>query len=177
MEAKVFRNKVEFYHFIKSVADKFDLKQSLIANENSFVTTEGKHINSLHFFGFLSNLNKELGMHIEASASKQTPAGYVIVMSDSSAEDKVDEKEEKEEVKHSQPEKETVTEPETVEVVVTEDEEADIIAHAESLYDENAKKESKDKLADFASEKGISLAKNQTFEDMIEQLKGELVQK
>lgn len=172
MEAKVFRNKVELYHFIKSIADKFDLKKSLIANENSFVTTDGKHVNSLHFFGFLVNLNKEVGTNFEAMASKQTPAGYVIVVSDEAKGEQTPDvkKEEKEEVVESEQQDE-----ETASEEKQEDADSDIIAHAESLYDENSKKESKDKLADFAAEKGTTLAKNQTFEDMIEQLKNTIV--
>ncbi|AKJ73308.1 inhibitor of prohead protease [Salmonella phage 19] len=49
-----------------------------------------------------------------------------------------------------------------------------ILAEAEALNDESDKKGSKDKLADLAATKGITLAKNKSFENMMADFKAAL---
>lgn len=178
MEAKLFPRKVEFYHFINSLSDNFDLKKSLIAREHSFVTNEGKHVNSIHFSNFISNLNKELGTNFDHDASRVTPAGYVIVVKDDKKSSKKSEnKEEKMEDKKEQGLEIQDRDLEVKDtVVVNEGQVESLVNEAKAIYDENAKKESKDKLAEFALSKGVTLAKNQTFEDMVNQFEKSLTE-
>lgn len=160
MESKVFRRKIDFYNFINSLTDNFDLRKSLIANNYSFVTADGKHVNSMHFRHFIANLNSVLGLSFDEKFSREKPAGYVIVLKDGVDPEKESDKavtEKDEEIAKKD--------------IVIED---DFIDKAKSLYNEDSKKESKDKLAALASEKGIDLDKRQTFESMIEQLENSI---
>lgn len=164
---RIFPNKVELFKFFGSYAPELNVGVSARLPLNGFcVGKEHKAFrNSIDFFKALAEIS---GLDVDAEHSTLRMGTYIVFFNsalpnpnrrgkavEATVAQKVDE------------EKAPVVETKSAsyEAILTE---------AEALNDDADKKGSKDKLADLAATKGITLAKNKSFENMMADFKAAL---
>lgn len=164
---RIFPNKVELFKFFGTYAPDLNVGISARLPLNGFcVGTQQKAFrNSVEFFKALGEIS---GLDVDAEHSTLRMGTYIVFFNSplpnpnrrgKAVEAIVGPK--GEEVK-------------TEEVEVKSAGYEAILAEAEALNDEADKKASKDKLADLAATKGITLAKNKSFENMMADFKAAL---
>lgn len=164
---RIFPNKVELFKFFGTYAPDLNVGVSARLPLNGFcVGTQHKAFrNSVEFFKALGEIS---GLDVDAEHSTLRMGTYIVFFNSplpnpnrrgKAVEAIVGPK--GEEVK-------------TEEVKVKSAGYEAILAEAEALNDEADKKASKDKLADLAATKGITLAKNKSFENMMADFKAAL---
>ena len=144
-----YSNDREFKRFLATKFETFDLDKSLDMNKFSFATTDGNTYKCLSAVSMFRHLNKVFGKFINTTKSKVVKRKYLILYLEKDFANK----------------ETTVEVEETNTDTVTFSEE-----YAESLYDEEDKSESKNKLEAYGLTFGINLKKNKSFENMLKDL-------
>lgn len=159
---RIFPNKVELFKFFGAYAPQLNAAVSARLPLNGLcVGTQHKAFrNTVEFFTALAEMS---GLDVDAQHSTIRMGSYIVffnkdIPNPNSMGKIVDAK-----IATAQEKKDG--EPLSIE---------EILAEAEKLNDETDKKGSKDKLVEFALSKGVTLAKNKSFEKMIADLKSEL---
>lgn len=164
---RIFPNKVEMFKFFANYSEDLNVGVSSRLPTHGFcVGSEHKAFrNSVEFFKALAELT---GLDIDAEHSTIRMGSYIVFFNSATPNPK----------RRGKAVEATVSGPKgeeaKVEQVNTEPKSAGyeaILAEAAALNDEGDKKGSKDKLADLAATKGISLTKNKSFENMMSDFK------
>lgn len=197
---RVFPNKLEMLKFFGSYVPDLDVKTSARLAPFMYVY-KGKIMVERNFILFIRAMEELSGLGIDESVSAMRRGTYIVffdkplpapnrrgatVTAQVKNDDKDLEVETEEKTDEVADGKVEVTEP-TEEVVETpeeglapttpsEQEASDVIQAAAALENDSDKKGSKDKLADFAASKGVTLNKTKTFENMLADFKTALGQ-
>lgn len=165
---RIFPNKVELFKFFGNYSDELNVGVSSRLPVNGFcVGKEHKAFrNSVEFFKALAELT---GLDVDAEHSTIRMGSYIVFFNSALPNPNRRGKAVQATVG---PKGEEVKVESSVEVKSASYEA--ILAEAEALNDEADKKGSKDKLADLAATKGITLAKNKSFENMMADFKAAL---
>lgn len=187
---RVFPNKIEMLKFFGSYIPDLDVATSARLAPYMYVY-KGKMVVERNFVLFLRSIEQLAGLDIDETISAQRGGTYIIFFNKELPRPdrrgqvvKASVGEEKNQTEQPAPETaEAVTE--TVEpapaadlapVSDGEQEVSKLLQAAAALNSESDKKGSKDKLAEFAAARGITLNKTKTFENMLADLKTALGQ-
>lgn len=165
---RIFPNKVELFKFFGNYSEELNVGVSSRLPVHGFcVGKEHKAFrNSVEFFKALAELT---GLDVDAEHSTIRMGSYIVFFN--SALPNPNRRGKAVQATLGPKGEEVKVEP-SVEVKSASYEA--ILAEAEALNDEADKKGSKDKLADLAATKGITLAKNKSFENMMADFKSAL---
>lgn len=158
---RIFPNKVELFKFFGAYIPELNISASSRLPLNGFAL--GKQLKAFRsFMEFFQELADLSGLPVDTKTSTLRMGNFIVFFNGDILPPS--------EVKS--PLKETVVVKEIIEdnVEVTEPAKVDvktIVAEASALLDEADKKGSKDKLAEFAANKGVTLSKSKTFENML----------
>lgn len=159
---RIFPNKVELFKFFGAYAPQLNAAVSARLPLNGLcVGTQHKAFrNTVEFFTALAEMS---GLDVDAQHSTIRMGSYIVFFN------------------KDIPNPNSMGKIVDAKIVTAQEKKAEeslsveeILAEAEKLNDETDKKGSKDKLAEFALSKGVTLAKNKSFEKMIADLKSEL---
>jgi len=165
---RIFPNKVELFKFFGTYTSDLNVGISARLPENGFcVGTQHKAFrNSIEFFKALGELS---GLDVDAEHSTSRMGTYIVFFNSPLPNPNRRGKQVEARVENKKEEEVQVTQIETKSASYEA-----ILAEAEALNIDSDKKASKDKLADLAATKGITLAKNKSFENMMTDFKAAL---
>lgn len=186
---RVFPNKIEMLKFFGSYIPDLDVATSARLAPYMYVY-KGKMVVERNFVLFLRSIEQLAGLEIDETISAQRGGTYIIffnkelprpdrrgqVLKASVAEDKKVDEQVSEPVEVVQEQTAPAPNAELAPVSDGEQEVSKLLQAAAALNSESDKKGSKDKLAEFAAARGITLNKTKTFENMLADLKTALGQ-
>lgn len=162
---RIFPNKVELFKFFGAYIPELNISASSRLPLNGFAL--GKQLKAFRsFMEFFQELADLSGLPVDTKASTLRMGNFIVffngdILPPSEVSPKVKPPvKEPEVVKEIIEDNVEVTEPAKVDVKA-------IVAEASALLDETDKKGSKDKLAEFAANNGVTLSKSKTFENML----------
>lgn len=156
---RIFPNKVELFKFFGAYIPELNISASSRLPLNGFAI--GKQLKAFRsFMDFFQALADLSGLPVDTKASTLRMGNFIVFFNGDITPPGVKSKVKESVVEQTVEDNAEVVEPAKVDVKA-------IIAEASTLLDEADKKGSKDRLAEFAASKGITLSKSKTFENML----------
>lgn len=162
---RIFPNKVELFKFFGAYIPELNISASSRLPLNGFAL--GKQLKAFRsFMEFFQELADLSGLPVDTKASTLRMGNFIVFFNgDITPPSDVKSVAVKQKVEETVVEQVVEDNAEVVETAPVDVE--SLLAEASALLDETDKKGSKDKLAEFAANKGITLSKSKTFENML----------